>query len=271
MTALAPSRYDYARRSNVWVPPRPALGIVHGSPKRSSVPRHAREWRPNLGQTSTQLAQTGISLATTGTVAGSAIAGASAIGAIAGPIGAIAGTLIGLLTQIFSGCGQSCTLTSDAANQIEQVLQQNLAAYFGSSRTQSEQAAALANFDNTWAKLQQYCGQPSFGSAGQNCITDRESGSCAYKTSPGSFDGCTWNGAGANNSGSTCWNWFVGYRDPIANDPCVVPDAAVQTAAGSSSSPAGVASSVSSAWSSLIADPLPLFLIGGILLLAVIL
>lgn len=26
------------------------------------------------------------------------------------------------------------------------------------------------------------------------------------------------------NSGTNCWNWFIGYYDPIANDPTVVPD-----------------------------------------------
>jgi hypothetical protein len=184
--------------------------------------------------------------------------------------------LISLLSQVFAGCGQSCTLTSDAANQVEQLLQQNVAAYLASGRTKSEQAAALANFDNTWAKLVQYCGSGSFGSAGQRCVTDREQGSCAYHTSPASWNGCTYQGAGANNSGSACWNWFVGYRDPIATDPCVQPDPTVPVAPGTSNStPGQVSSSVTTAWngldSALGSNPLPLFLIAGILLLAVVL
>lgn len=211
----------------------------------------------------------GISLATTGITAGSAIAGATAIGAVAGPIGAIAGALAGLLTNIFKGCGSSCTLTSDEANQVEQALQQNLEAYFASPRTQADQTAALANFDNTWAQLVQYCGNPSFGQAGQNCVSDREEGSCAYKTTPGSWNGCTWQGAGANGSGSTCWNWFVGYRDPIANDPCVQPNAT--TAPTSTASPGSTTSSPGTTSTPSLPSwllPVALLLGGGLLLLA---
>jgi hypothetical protein len=68
--------------------------------------------------------------------------------------------------------------------------------------------------------LEQYCGQPSLGQAGQNCITDRERGACKYQTSGCALSTGTppvW-GCGANGSGNQCWNWFIGYRDPIAND-----------------------------------------------------
>jgi hypothetical protein len=228
--------------------------------------RHSKDWKPGLGQSTTQLTQEGVGLATTGIVAGSAIAGATAIGAIAGPIGAIAGALIGLLSQVFSGCGQTCVLTSDAANQVEQLLQQNLAAYLASGRTQAEQAAALANFDNTWAKLVQYCGNASFGAAGQNCITDRQAGSCAYHTSAGGWNGCTYTYPGTNGSGTTCWNWAVGYRDPIANDPCVVADTTTEA----------IASTVNQAWQSvggtggISANLVPLLLIAGVVILALV-
>lgn len=261
---------DYGE-GNVRIPEKPFL-----------LSRHALEWKPALGrigQSTTQLTQTGITLATAGGSAGAAAAGASSAALIGGltigsaiPIlGTIAGMLAGILVQVFSGCGSSCTLTSQAANQVEQALQQNLTAYLNGTHTKSEQAAALANFDNTWAKLVQYCGSGSFGSAGQRCVTDREQGSCAYKTSPGGYNGCTYTFPGANNSGSTCWNWFVGYRDPIANDPCVVPDATV-AATPSGVAPADELTSTTNAWSGLISsDSMPLFLIGAILVLAVIL
>ena len=35
------------------------------------------------------------------------------------------------------------------------------------------------------------------------CIADRQRGGCHYQ------------------SNGQCWNWFIGYRDPIANDPQV--------------------------------------------------
>ena len=176
-----------------------------------------------LGDAATQITGTtgglisagiGVGVATGAVAAGTALA---TIGLVAGPIGAIAGVLIGILEQVFSGCGQSCTLTSQAANQIEQTLQQNLLAYQASGHTKSEQAAALANFDYAWGKLQQYCGQASFGAAGQRCTTDRQRGACKWTN-----DGH----GGPAGSGNVCWNWFVGYRDPIANDPNVQPDTA---------------------------------------------
>ncbi len=100
------------------------------------------------------------------------------------------------------GCGESCVLTADAANQIEEQLKLNLAAYMKSGRTNAEQAAALQVFDAYWQSLEQYCGQPEFQStkAGRNCINDRKRGACVWKES------------------GQCWNWFIGYRDPIAQD-----------------------------------------------------
>jgi len=133
----------------------------------------------------------------------------------AAPFVSLGVALTGLLMKVFSGCGQTCVLASNEANQVEQYLQKNLALYQQSGHTQSEQAAALANFDNAWSILEQYCGNPQLGKAGQNCIGDRQAGACKWKN-----DGA----GGPAGSGSVCWNWFVGYRDPIANDPNVVPD-----------------------------------------------
>ena len=55
---------------------------------------------------------------------------------------------------------------------------------------------------------------------GANCVADRQAGACHYQA----------NGA--------CWNWFIGFRDPIANDPDVQPDSAVVTAANAAVSSA---------------------------------
>ena len=156
---------------------------------------------------------------------GSLIAAAAGAGSLAGPIGAAAGIVAGLLVQVFQGCGDTCVEATSIANQVEPVLQQNLAAYMAEPvHYQSLQAAYLNNFDTAWAALVQNCSNPALASAGQNCITDRQRGSCAYKTSPGGWNGKVYTPPGANGSGSACWNWFVGYRDPIANDPNVVAD-----------------------------------------------
>jgi hypothetical protein len=97
--------------------------------------------------------------------------------------------------------------TTQIVNQAEVFLKQNLAAWqslSASQKTVEAQQAALMNFDNVWAQVVQACGSGQYGTAGQNCIGDRQQGACHYQPQPGQ-----------------CWNWFVGYRDPIANDPQV--------------------------------------------------
>lgn len=241
MLSAHPSRHAPEWRPDYsWAPWAP--GVYRGmgeAPKPFRVHRHAREWRPNLGQTQTQLAQQAAGYAgTAATTVTSLLATIGTVSAATVPlVGAVvaAGTVLAnLMIKLFSGCGQSCTLTSDEANEVQSALAQNLAAYLAipnGQRTQAIQAAALANFNNTWAQLVQYCGSASFGQAGQNCIDQREQGACAYKTSPGGWQqdsSGNWSYVypGANGSGSTCWNYFVGFHDPIANDPTVVPNAA---------------------------------------------
>ncbi len=120
--------------------------------------------------------------------------------------------LFSKLKNIGRGCGQSCVLTADAANEIERLLQANLNGYMQSGRTRSEQRAALAYFDEVWQSLVEFCSQPQFQStkAGRNCIDDRKAGACKWRGDDGQ-----------------CWNWFIGYRDPIADDPDIRPDPTV--------------------------------------------
>jgi hypothetical protein len=123
---------------------------------------------------------------------------------ITGPIGLAIGAGITAITTLLasfgvgSGCGQSCIQASNDANQIEQAMKANLAAFQAGQITQAE---ALQNFDGLWQQLSQACGQIG-GGAGSNCIADRQAGACKWKDSSGA-----------------CWNWFSGYRDPIANAP----------------------------------------------------
>jgi len=97
--------------------------------------------------------------------------------------------------------------TTAIVTQAERLLQQNLAAWQSLPPAQKNfatQSAALANFDATWAAVVQACtGTAVYGSAGQACVADRQAGACHYQPN------------------GQCWNWFVGYRDPIANDPQV--------------------------------------------------
>jgi len=140
-----------------------------------------------------------------------------------------------LLYNVFKGCGPTCTEATSLVNQAAPLLQQNLNNYLSAQAAganyASFQSACLTYFDSTWAALMKACETSQLGAAGQNCIADRAQGACKYKTSPSGWQvspnspgGYSYVGAGANGSGTTCWNWYVGYRDPIANDPTVIPD-----------------------------------------------
>lgn len=155
-------------------------------------------------------------------------------GAVGGPLGAAIGAAaaeIGVaLSDLLSGCGSTCTEATAYANQAEPLLLQNVQAYLAEPvHYASVQAAYLANFDSTWNWLLGACGNPALGSAGQNCISARQRGACVSKNAtPGGWQQVNgvwqYQFATGPNSGSNCWNWFIGYRDPIANDPTVVPD-----------------------------------------------
>lgn len=169
--------------------------------------------------------------ATIGSMVASAVAFVPVVGPLAGAAIALATQFAVVIENIFSGCGQSCIQETAFVNQVEPYLQQNVAAYTSQPiRTKSMQAAALAVFDGTWAKVVQYCGQAAFGQSGQNCISSRKEGACNWQ-SPLS----TWQQQADGSykwlpSGHTgCSNWFLGYRDPIANDPGVVDDSVLLT------------------------------------------
>lgn len=160
-------------------------------------------------------------------IAGTAMAGPIGV-AVAGAIAAV-GAIATVLIKEFSGCGNTCVIASQDANKYGDMMTQNLQAYLSSPiHFQSLQQAALNNFDALWAVLQRACSDPSLGTAGQKCISDREQGACTWKSTPGGWSQVngqwTYTAPGPAGSGDTCWNYFVGMRDPIANDPSVVPD-----------------------------------------------
>jgi hypothetical protein len=185
-----------------------------------------------------------------GATAGSVVGALTATGAIAGPVGAVIGAGIGLVTTLISaliansGCGQTCVETSEWANQAEPLLLQNIQAYYAqpAPRSLSSQQAALQNFDSVWATLVSQCSQAGTGTAGQRCISDRQSGACTWKQSSTSpLLAYTQYGEPATGS---CWNWFSGYRDPIANDPDVTDDSSSALAQGALDTTANVLSSL---------------------------
>jgi hypothetical protein len=112
--------------------------------------------------------------------------------------------------------------TTAIVNQAEVFLKQNLDAWNAlpaEQKTYEAQQAALMNFDNVWAQVVQACTGvgTTYGSAGQACVADRQQGACHYQPN------------------GQCWNWFIGYRDPILNDPAVAAPASGGGGDGTSS------------------------------------
>ena len=239
----------------------------------------------------------GLGQLTTQTAAGLAATGATttasilvALGTIGGPIGAAIAAVAAIgvaLVGVFKGCGATCVDASNYANQVEPILLQNLQAYLSSPvRTVSMQQAAVNNYNTAIASLEQACGQAQLGQAGQNCIDERvNASSCQWKAQAGGWttntDGtCTYTPWGASGSGSSCWNWVIGYLDPIQNDPCVQPDSAITSTSKSSGATAGntstltnLTSGVSSALSSTVAIGslnIPVWLLAGVAALLVL-
>jgi hypothetical protein len=158
-----------------------------------------------------------------------------ALSAVTGPVGAaIAGVIAAAyaIANLFGGCGDTCVEATNIANQAGQIIDQAYNQYMSAPvHYRSMQTAYLQLFDGTWNAMVKACDNPALGAAGQRCITDRQAGSCAYKTSPGGWkqsgSGWTYVEPGPNGSGSACWNSFIGRRDPVANDPTVVDDPGV--------------------------------------------
>ena len=226
-----------------------------------SVGRLDPRWYRGMGikGLGSQTTQTAEGIALQGAAGTASILTAAFPAAMAGPVGiAVAGILVAasLIMKAFKGCGQTCIQATQIANQVGDALKQNVQAYIASPiRTRSMQAAALNNFDTTWAALVQACSNPQLQAAGQRCISDRQQGSCKWKASAGGWSQSssgtwTYTAPGPAGSGDVCWNYFVGFRDPIANDPGVVDDSVaaaqalgVSTGGAASASISGLLSS----------------------------
>lgn len=256
----------YTYNTNAWHP-----GLGYGESYGVNY-----DFGKQFGSGATSGTQAGISTANqTGSVAAGAVAGGLALASSLDPEPfskaalAIGAALTGIVTKMIQGCGQTCIDASNYVNEAEPYFVQNVQNYMSGPRTRSLQTQALANFDNAFGALQQRCQQIG-GQGGINCIKDRTSGSCKWKAAPWSFakDG-TYTPAGTNGSGTQCWNWVYGYRDPIANDPFVQADAP-----GASGSVSDVVNSISNTISSLFGASAPgssgisplVFILGGVAL-----
>lgn len=147
---------------------------------------------------------------TIGTAVGGAI-GAAAVGgtssvfgilgvsALAGPVGIAVGGIVAAAAAIAGilgvgqGCGQTCVQATSIVNQAEPILLQNLQAYQAGAISQS---TAISNYNQVWQSVITACSKIP-GSAGQNCVSDRQQGACHYQNSGG------------------CWNWYIGYYMPL--------------------------------------------------------
>lgn len=193
------------------------------------------------GPTTSQIVQQAGSIATAATTATIAATSAASIasggsGMILGmtasqamPLigAAIAAITLGIQLILNSGCGETCIITSNWANQAADLLEQNIKAYFAipAPRPVEAKAQALANFDNIWNYLRQQCNNVQLGQAGVNCIQDRMRGACKWhQTGQPEFPGQPATGQ--------CWNWFNSYRDPIDQDPAVVTQTAIDPLTG---------------------------------------
>lgn len=146
----------------------------------------------------------------------------------AAPFLAIGGAILdiaGAITSLF-GPNPNNTIASGYVNQIEaDIMKPNLAKWQAldpSQKFYSIQQVALANFMDGWNQVLRLCQNPALGSAGVNCIADRQRGGK--------------------------WDWWAYYYTPIAQDPQVIPDP-VATVGGSVSG--AVDSAVSSVSQSL--------------------
>lgn len=203
-----------------------------------------------LGDTTSQIVGSSAQLASASLATVSAASSAGLI-TLSGTLAAsipVAGAVIAVGVVIFSLLHNSQGLmqdaeTTQAVNNGEAYMKQNLAAWNASSKSLANQAQALTNYDNAWQAIVNFCSQASMGSPGQRCISEREpTGIYPYKT------------------------W---YRDPIANDPSAgLVDKAAAAAAAVNMDPATINTSGANAPSP--ANAAWLIIGGGLILAALV-
>lgn len=163
------------------------------------------------------------------TVTAATILSAAAPIPVAGPFLAAAGQLVGLFGSIFSGCGATCTQATAYANQAGAQLNTLMQQYFAipPPRPYAVQQTYLNDVNQIISWLQQMCGNPSLGQAGQRCILER----LQRRACPSTLNDSNIGGAQIN----FC-DYYSTFYDPVANDPNVAPPASTPAASPSSTS-----------------------------------
>lgn len=199
-------------------------------------------------------------LGSLGFVPAGAILGPALATGPAAPFIMLASTLVGpaikALKGLIQGCGSTCTLSSQHADQAEQAIKQVGQQYFAQPvQTVSMQQAALAAVDQVLQKLNELCSNPNLREAGQRCISERlvKGGTAPWCPKP-NHTGC---------------DWITLYRDPIANDSQVQADPSSSVASSAGSTLDSIGNSLSQVFSgSSSSGSFPtVLLIGGALLL----
>lgn len=156
-----------------------------------------RPVRPGMGDADFVGPVQQVSSSTGGAISSALIGSLTSLGVSA----AIAGVTFGI-SKWREGVARRAASTQ-IVNEAEPYLQQNVAQYLSSPRTESDQAQAVQNFYAVWNQVVEKCNQVG-GNAGAACINDRKEGAIT-----------PWGGP----------NWFERYLDPIRDDPDVQPNA----------------------------------------------
>jgi hypothetical protein len=134
-----------------------------------------------------------------------------AINPIAGLIVVGVGQALSLVISQFKGCGQTCIQATQYANQAAEALDKARSIYMSAPvHYYSAQQGTLQLMQQVFDALNEACGDPTLGKAGQNCISERlvRGGTAPWCPNPGHV-GC---------------DWITYYYDAVAKDPTVVPD-----------------------------------------------
>src|SRR5690606_25802107 len=103
--------------------------------------------------------------------------GSTWLAAAGGPIGlAVAGATVALVYLMGRKRPARKVATTEIVNEVEPILQQNLAGYLAGPRTYSSQEQAIQNFHAAWDFVVQHCGIPDMGEPGKWCVNDRKRG-----------------------------------------------------------------------------------------------
>ena len=182
--------------------------LIPITPQQPAIARY-RGMGATAGQLGIQFGSVGAAGAATAALGAASIATA----AVTAGIGTVAIAVMALLSR--KGPQQKVA-TTKIVNQVEPLMQQNLAAWNASAKSCADQAAALANFDALWNEVVNNCAQPALGDPGHSCLDDRLPAGVQFE----------YNTFHINGNGM--YNWFAYYRYPIENDPaaqgcCPVP------------------------------------------------